>query len=209
MLFIRANTAQQPYHNHIRTPFHLIPSSIRPHIHLPAHTLALVALFPLPTGWCTIYVPTTPIPSTFVDFRAHSHFLQLCTSALSKTTSQATTQSTTCSGILASVPRGALCTAGVAMLGSASSDYWLHATSHPNAAFLTKFMLKPCRAGPHHRFSPARVCSDDHFVCLALGLPHPTRFPTFLIHFSSIFIDFSMFHARTHPIWSPTTIPSV
>src|SRR5258708_32810351 len=113
-----------------------------------------------------------------------------------RSTSQATTRSTTCSGILASVPRGALCTAGVAMLGSASSDYWLHATSHPNAAFLTKFMLKPCGAGPHHRFSPARVCSDDHFVCLALGLPHPTRFPTFLIHFSSIFIDFSMFRAR-------------
>src|SRR5258708_15952644 len=116
MLFIRANTAQQPYHNHICTLFHLIPSSIRPHIHLPAHTLALVALFPLPTGWCTIYVPTTPIPSTFVDFRAHSHFLQLCTSALSKTTTQPTTHSTTCSPILPSVPRAAFRTARVPIL---------------------------------------------------------------------------------------------
>src|SRR5258707_883491 len=148
MLFIRANTAQQPYHNHIHTPFHPIPSSIHPHICLPAHTLALVALFPLPTGWCTIYVPTTPIPLTFVDFRAHTHFLWLRTSAPSKTTSQATTRSTTHSGILASVPGGALCTAGVAMLGSASSDYWLHATLHPNAAFLMKFALKALRSRP-------------------------------------------------------------
>src|SRR5260221_4693613 len=80
----------------------------------------------------------------------------------------------------------------------------------PNAAFSTKFTLKPCRAGPHHWFSPARVCSDDHFVCLALGLPHPTRFPTFFnpnfIKFINISIlhthapDLATHHIHHHPV---------
>src|SRR5258708_10801009 len=74
MLFIRAHTH---FNIHTTLPIryhHPIPLSVRPHIHLPARTLAPVALIHLSTGWCTIYVPTTPIPSTFVDFCARTHF---------------------------------------------------------------------------------------------------------------------------------------
>src|SRR5258707_5985631 len=46
--------SQQPYHNHIHTLFRLIPSSVHPHIQLPTHIPALVALIHLSTGWCTI-----------------------------------------------------------------------------------------------------------------------------------------------------------
>ena len=133
----------------------------------------------------------------------------------------------------------------------------------PNATFLTKFAPKPCGAGLHHHFSPARVCSGDslrlsgpwvssshpasdnfhHFSsefidispirrflrrCAPIWSPPPTiiHLGDFFRHmaqchrlstmcspnnsvFSSIFIDFSMFRACAHPIWSPTTIPSV
>src|SRR5258708_27728994 len=131
-----------------------------------------------------------------------------------RSTSQATTRSTTCSGILASVPGGALCTAGAAMLGSASSDYWLHAASHPNAAFSSIFTLKPCRAGPHHRFSPARACSGNSFRLSGpwASASHPISDSSYLTtpFFHSNFTDFSIFvHAHTrfgHPPYPPSSI---
>src|SRR5258708_33616131 len=74
MLFIRANTAQQPYHNHIRTPFHPIPSSVRPHICLPACTSALVAIFRLPPVGAQVMCPPPSVPSAFCQFSfTHTH----------------------------------------------------------------------------------------------------------------------------------------
>src|SRR5258708_35476327 len=59
MLFIRANT-----HFNICTipviQYLTIHTTV--FLHLPACTPALVALSSF--GWCTIYVPTTPLPST-------------------------------------------------------------------------------------------------------------------------------------------------
>src|SRR5258705_6688806 len=147
-LFIRAHTH---FNIHTTPPIryhHLIPLSVHPHIHLSACTLAPVALNP-PFHWLVHNLCAHHSYSIDIhQFLCMHTLLWLCTSTPSKTTSQATTRSTTHSGILASVPGGALCTAGVAMLGSASSSYWLHATSHPNAAFLMKFTLKALWSRP-------------------------------------------------------------
>ncbi len=153
-LFIRAHTH---FNIHTTPPIryhHPIPLSVHLHIHLPAHTLAPVALNP-PFHWLVHNLCAHHSYSIDIhQFLCMHTLLWLCTSTPSKTTSQATTRSTTHSGILASVPGGALCTAGVAMLGSASSGYWWHAVPHPIVTFLSIFALKALLSRP----APPSIC---------------------------------------------------
>src|SRR5260370_31642907 len=123
-LFIRAHTH---FNIHTTPPIqyhHPIPLSIHLHIHLPARTLAPVALNP-PFHWlvhnlCAHHSYSIDICRFFFT---HT-LLWLCTSTPSQTTSQATTRSTTRSGILALFPAVALFTAGLSMRGSISSGIW-------------------------------------------------------------------------------------
>src|SRR5260221_2797537 len=145
MLFIRANTRTTTTSALHSIQYHH-PS--HPHIHLPARTLAPVALNP-PFHWLVHNLCAHHSYSIDIcRFLCTHTLLWLCTSTPSKTTSQATTRSTTRSGILALVPGGALCTAGVAMLGSTSSGYWWHAIPHPIATFLSIFVLKALLSRP-------------------------------------------------------------
>src|SRR5258707_15690629 len=124
-----------------------------------------------------------------------------------RSTSQATTRSTTCSGILASVPGGALCTAGAAMLGSASSDYWLHAASHPNAAFSSIFTLKPCGAGTPPLFTCQGLFRQFISSVWPLGFCIPPDFQQLSSNNSVFSLKLHRlfdFCACTHPIWPPT-----
>src|SRR5258708_1151707 len=154
MLFIRAH---RHFNIHTTPPIqyhHPIPLSIHLHIHLPARTLAPVALNPPFHWWVHNLCAHHSYSIDICRFLCTHTLLWLCTSTPSKTTSQATTRSTTHSGILALVPRGALCTAGVAMLGSASSSYWWHAIPHPIVTFPSIFALKALLSRP----TPPSIC---------------------------------------------------
>ncbi len=89
------------------------------------------------------------------------------------------------SGIPASVPRGAMCTTGMAMLGSASFQpmgCMLHVSK---CGISVDFcMLKPCRAGLHH-LPPARVCPGDLFRLSGPWASSSHPISDYFNHFSS------------------------
>src|SRR5258708_40341251 len=68
--------------------------------------------------------------------------------------------------------------------------------------FLTKIMLNPAEQARTICFHLQGPVQATHFVCLALGLPHLTRFPTFLSIFYGIPSTFHLsidFCARAYP----------
>ena len=132
------------------------------------------------------------------------------TPARSKTISQTTTRSTTRSGTLASVPGGALCTAGVTMLGSTSSDQLVACCLVSKCGiFVDLCALSPAEQA-RTTFQLPGLVQAIYFACLALGHSHSIELRTFYpfsMDFHRHFTNTSIFaHTRAYFGSPPPTI---